>query len=221
MNIVKTNNPELLGDEAIADIVSCFSQVGSAGSFVVLNLSCPNTEDGRTFEEPGALWLLLHALISEKQRLDLDIPVLVKFSPDMDDSNFEQNLEICEKLDVAGYVLTNTSKSREGLSTSSSLLEKYGRGGLSGRPIFNRSLHRVATAYRYVSKDRPIIGCGGIFSGADAYQMIRAGASLLELYTAFVYIGPLLCRTVLNELAMLLRRDGFGSITEAVGVDAS
>lgn len=220
INIVKTNDPAIHGERAIEDIVSCFSMVAAAGSFVVVNLSCPNTEDGRPFEEPSALWMLLHAIMSKRTELGHDVPVLVKFSPDLPDKDFEQSLEIAEGLGVAGYVLTNTSTSREGLKTSAAEIERIGRGGLSGRPVFARVLERVRKTFRIVGPEKPIIGVGGVFTGEDAYAMIGAGATLIELYTGLVYQGPGICRSIVRSMQQQLRRDGLSDIRSAIGRNA-
>ncbi len=220
MNIVKTNDQHIHGDRAVEDIVSCFALLAGAGSFVVMNLSCPNTEDGRPFEDPEALRVLLEAVMAKRTELGLDVPVLLKFSPDLPDAEFDRALEIGEELAVAGYVLTNTTVSREGLRTPADTVAAMGRGGLSGRPVFERVLARVSRAYRSVGREKTIIGCGGVFSGDDAYRMIRAGAALIELYTGLVYQGPRACRMILESMSELLRRDGLKQIRDAVGLDA-
>ncbi len=219
VNIVKTHDPEIVEDKAIEDIKSCYQTLIRRGNFHVLNVSCPNTREGKTFEEPEALTALLSAIRQLRMDLNCVIPMLVKLSPDTSEDKFEQAISICESFDVAGYVLVNTSTSRDGLSESPRRLADIGRGGLSGKPLFKRACARVKKAHVLLDGRKPIIGVGGVSSAENAYEMIRAGASLVEVYTGLVYQGPKLAKNICLGLEELLKRDGAKTISEVIGVD--
>ncbi len=215
-SIVKTNDSRLLNQGAIDDIVECYRRAHSRSRFVVLNVSCPNTEDGKTFEEPDSLRQLLGALDAIRRNESKHTPLLVKFSADTELSQLEESIRICEEHSVSGYVLVNTSTSRQGLLSHSGLLEKIGAGGLSGFPLQKNALVRIGAVYRLTKK--PIIGVGGIFSAEDAYAFLQEGASLLELYTGMIYEGPFIARKINEELVKLLKKDGISDIKKIIGV---
>ena len=217
INIAKTNDNTLTGDKALQDMIDCFKAVDEASkdfaAYYVLNVSCPNTEDGKTFEEPESLDELLSAVFETSP----SAPVLVKFSSDTELVDLGSLLSVCEAHDVAGYVATNTSNSRNGLNTPASTLESIGRGGLSGPPLFLKALERVNFIYNRLEGKKPIIAVGGVDSAVAAYELICAGASLIQVYTALVYEGPGLPKRINKGLLRLLENDGFSNISEAVG----
>ena len=217
INIAKTHSEQILGDAAIEDMVSCYSKVAHKGSFTVLNISCPNTKEGKTFEDAESLEKLLSQL--DKVRIS-DKPLLVKFSSDTEDTIFLELLNIIESHQINGLVLSNTSANRVNLNSPADLVSKIGRGGLSGPPVFAQSLHKVRVAYQALSGRLPIIGLGGINSAEAAYSYLKAGASLLELYTALVYQGPGLISRLNSGLDKLLEADGFSNMTEAIGCES-
>jgi dihydroorotate dehydrogenase len=219
VNIAKTNDPQISGDEAVDDFIRCFTEIAPAASLAVLNLSCPNTGDGRTFEEPAILDILLRQIMLKREELLLDVPVLLKFSNDIARSQLEAAIAVGEASDVDGYVLGNTSVLRDGLRTSSTLLQRIGPGGLSGRPLFERTLDNIRFAAKLLGGKKPLIGCGGVSSGEDMYRLLRAGASLVELYTALVYEGPGVCKAILGDVLRLFDRDGVQHISQIIGID--
>lgn len=227
VNIAKTNDPKLTGDEAIRDVVETFTLLERFGSYIMLNLSCPNTSDGRSFEDKQYLRELLSALREIKPkyfRPKPEKPVFVKLSPDLTFSGIDNIIIACQENGIAGYNISNTTRNRNGLRTSTEELERIGNGGLSGRPLDERAIQLIKYLYQCLALGHSvpqIIGIGGIEDGETAYRRIRAGASALQLYTALVYEGPLVARKTKRELADLLRRDGFTSVKEAVGIDAS
>jgi dihydroorotate dehydrogenase len=194
--------------------------------YVVLNISCPNTREGKTFEDAAALDALLTDIRrAQADRSDLDVPLLVKVSPPVSpkvtyDSQLEGVVDVATAHDIDGYVATNTAADRNGLSASAARLDAIGQGGLSGRPLEARALHWVRHLYRSTDGAVPIIGVGGIHDAASAYARIRAGASLLQVYTALVYGGPALVRRINRGLQDRLAHDGFASLRDAVGADA-
>jgi dihydroorotate dehydrogenase len=195
INITKTPDPSIMGEAGVRDFCESFKAVLPLADYITLNISCPNTAEGKTFEEPQTL----RALLQELQKLKDETPVLIKISSDVDEQGLDSILEISESFGMAGYVLGNTSLSRDQLKTSPTRLAQIGRGGLSGKPLAQRSLAQI----RYVRKKLPgtvLIGCGGIFTAADAQERLQAGANLLQIYTGLIYEGPSLCKNILRGL---------------------
>ena len=194
VNVAKTHDPAILGEDAVADFRTSVRLLLPHADYLTLNVSCPNTAEGKTFETPDALDALLSAVMEEHEAQSSRVPVLVKLSPPLSDHDFgafDELVAISRGYDVEGFIATNTASDRTGLRTDAVTLDAIGRGGVSG-----------------------------VDSPQAAYEKIRAGASLVELYTALVYEGPGLVRRITRGLVRLLDRDGFGSINEAVGNDA-
>jgi len=143
-------------------------------------------------------------------------PLLLKIAPDLTAEDKADIADVCLAMGVAGIIATNTTIARpEGLMGKA----RGEAGGLSGQPLFAPSTAVLSDLYRLTEGKLPLIGVGGVTSGADAYRKIRAGASLVQLYTALVYRGPTLVGRIRNELAQLLREDGFETVAAAVGAD--
>jgi len=198
INIAKTNDAELIGEEAQEDFISAYEVVKEVGGFHILNVSCPNTEDGKTFENPASLEALLSRLNRSK------IPLLIKFAPDLDEGVLKENISVCESKDINGYVLSNTSSKREDLTEDPVYVGSIGKGGLSGVPLFKKLPTRVEFVRSIISRDKPIIAVGGIDSGDKVFQLLRAGASCVELYTGLVYKGPSIVKEINMELIRLM-----------------
>jgi dihydroorotate dehydrogenase len=143
--------------------------------------------------------------------------VLLKIAPDLTDAQVVEVVGIAREEGIAGLIATNTTVSREGLRTPRAEVEALGDGGISGRPVRRRALEVVGLIWRETRGELPVVGVGGIFDARDAWERIRAGASLVQLYTGFVYGGPTVVRGVNRGLLRLLRREGFRSLEEAVG----
>lgn len=225
VNLAKTPRADLHGAAAVDDFCQSFRQLAPLADYVTINISCPNTADGKTFEEPDALDQLLAALFDARAQLGLRVPVLLKLAPSLNervvyDSLVEGVLDVASRYDVRGYVACNTAPDRLNLKTPPDVVAQMGAGGLSGAPLRGRSTRLVQYLYRRTEGRVPIIGVGGILSAEDAYAKIRAGASLVQLYTGLVYEGPGLVKQIKKGLAQLLERDGFSKIGEAVGLDA-
>lgn len=225
VNIAKTHSPAVMGERAIADFVSSFRTLAPFADFMVLNVSCPNTEEGKTFEDPESLAQLLNAVKGAHDNLpSTPPPVLVKLSPPPDTQAGREDLrQLLDVVDAAGFisglVISNTAGDRDiPLSDAGrATVDEVGKGGLSGKPLRGRSTAAIRAAYEMTGGRLPIIGCGGVDSAEAAYEKIRAGASLVELYSALVYGGPGILRDIEVGLKRLLERDGFGSVTAAVG----
>ncbi|MEM6646595.1 MAG: quinone-dependent dihydroorotate dehydrogenase [Bacteroidota bacterium] len=224
INIVKTHDPSVMGEAGIEDFRTSFSLLAPLADYIVLNISCPNTTEGKTFEDPEALDTLLATIRAAKKPMAKRPPILLKLSPPATtrmvfDSATDAIVDLAQQYGIAGFVATNTASDRDGLTTDAARLVEIGRGGLSGAPLAERSTHLVRYLYEKTEGTLPIIGVGGVASAADAYAKIRAGASLVQLYTGMVYEGPGVIKAINEGLLELMERDGFRHIGEAVGAD--
>ncbi|MFC4809079.1 quinone-dependent dihydroorotate dehydrogenase [Paenibacillus sp. GCM10023250] len=202
------------------DYRACLRQLYTYGDFFVVNISSPNTPDLRALQHGDELKLLLSAVMEEAGAQAAKSgaarkPVLVKIAPDMTAEQLGYTVETIVASGVNGIIATNTTIGRDGLRHPNA----KETGGLSGRPLRERSTEIVREVYRLTGGRLPIIGSGGIFTAADAYDKIRAGASLVEIYTALIYRGPELLRELTEGLKALLKKDGYTSIVEAIGAD--
>jgi len=225
VNITKTHDPEILGEAGLDDFCYSYSALANLGDFVTLNVSCPNTAEGKTFEDPEAINALLEKIFSIKNEHAIDKPLMVKLSPvDVDDdsarSALDELLSVVDRFPIDALVMTNTSNSRDGLKSDREKLNAIGRGGLSGKPLAEVALKMTRYVYRKTEGKQVIIGVGGIHDGPSAWERICAGASLLQLYTALVYEGPGLIKKINRYLADQIERSSFSSISDAVGSEA-
>ncbi len=214
VNIAKTHDPKIMGDVAIRDYVQSFKEAKKVADYITVNISCPNTAEGKTFEDPSALDELLSALkIRDDARV---VPTTVKFSSDLTKDQLLQLLEICENHRIHGYVACNSSASREGLQTSEAELNNIGQGGLSGKPIANKSIQIVEWISEATKGQKPIIGVGGIDNFSTALKMLLAGADLLQMYTGLIYEGPGLIKSINRQLLHELDELNIKSIHQLV-----
>lgn len=225
VNIAKTHSPKIMGDAAIEDFCESFRILAPHADYVALNVSCPNTEEGKTFEDPNSLDQLLTAIMHERSQMERRMPVLVKLSPPHTpnfvlDSFFDEILLVSLAHKVDGFIATNTASDRENLNTSEERINQIGRGGLSGQPIRERANGLVKYLYRKTKGRKPIIGVGGIASAEHAYERIKSGASLIQVYTGLIYKGPGLIRSIKEGLVGLMEEEGHSSITNVVGIES-
>ncbi|PZD95972.1 dihydroorotate dehydrogenase (quinone) [Paenibacillus sambharensis] len=207
-------------EQAYEDYRECLRKLYRQGDFFVVNISSPNTPGLRSLQHGDELRMLLSEVKDEMAKQAAAVsqqvkPVLVKIAPDMNEEELEMTVDTIRQSGVDGIIATNTTLSREGLHHE----HKKEAGGLSGRPLTARSTEVVRSIYRQTGGTLPIIGSGGIFSAEDAYDKIRAGASLVEIYTALIYKGPGVLRELTDGLLKLLQRDGFRHIQDAIGAD--
>ena len=195
--------------EAPADYRETYERVADAGDFFVVNVSCPNSQGFGALQNRDAM-ARIFAELGEAGAS----PLLVKLSPDLPEPAVADALALVDEFDIDGVVATNTSTERPASLRSPNRTEE---GGLSGRPIEARATEVV----RFCAErtDVPVVGVGGVSTAADAYRKIRAGASLVQLYTGLVYHGPSIARDINRGLLALLERDGFASVEAAVGAD--
>ncbi|HKP47776.1 MAG TPA: quinone-dependent dihydroorotate dehydrogenase [Pyrinomonadaceae bacterium] len=213
-------------DNAVADYLKTFSLVFPVADYIAVNVSSPNTPGLRELQQAEQLEKLLTVLQKRNEELasragrSTLLPLLVKLSPDLNDDELRRALEVACRRNVAGLIATNTTTGRAGLRTNGANLKAFGDGGLSGQPLRARALNVIAKLYQMTSGSLPIIGVGGIFDADDAWQMISAGACLVQVYTGFIYRGPSIARDINDGLRRIISREGFVSFDEAVGCRA-
>lgn len=201
--------------DPVRDFTGLAARFAPFADFLTLDISCPNTANGRLFLEPARLRALLAALAATD--LGTRRPALVaKLSPDIDARDLGALIDVLDDLRIDAICAGNTTTSRPANLRGDAAMA----GGLSGRPLFALSTAMLADVYRRTGGRIPLIGTGGIFSGADAYAKIRAGATAVQLYTAMIYYGPGIIGRIVRELSALLKRDGFADLQSALGVDA-
>jgi len=182
--------------------------------YITVNISSPNTEGLRDFHNQEKLNDLLLTLNKIKKENKTDIPLLLKVSPDIRDNHISEIVDVAIKNDISAVILTNTTNgNRENLVSEI----KKEEGGLSGEPLQQISTNMIKKFYKQLNGKIPIIGVGGINSGKSAYEKIMAGASLLQLYTGFVYKGPSVAKDIKKELIQILKAEGIKNIKDAVG----
>jgi dihydroorotate dehydrogenase len=200
-------------NDAATDYEEGIHRAAEFADYLVINVSSPNTPGLRDLQQRAFLELLLRRLMNAREATGHRVPLLVKIAPDLKPEERRDIATVALDTGIDGLVVSNTTVSRP------DLVSRHAReaGGLSGRPLLAPSTALLADMYRLTQGRLPLIGVGGIASAADAYAKIRAGASLVQLYTALVFAGPNLVRQVKSGLADLLEKDGFDSIAGAVG----
>jgi len=182
--------------------------------YITINISSPNTENLRTFHEGDKLQDLLKSIMEERKNLKSDIPIAVKVSPDINEDQVNQISEILLKYEIKAIIVSNTSEAtRDKLSN----IQRHQKGGLSGKPIEEKSNILINKFYRLLKGKIKIIGVGGVDSGQAAYDKFLAGADLVQLYTGMVFKGPNIVGIIKKDLKELLIRDGVKNYTEIVG----
>ncbi|MCC3862344.1 quinone-dependent dihydroorotate dehydrogenase [Pseudemcibacter aquimaris] len=206
-----------LSEDPINDYVIGLERVLGLADYFTINISSPNTPGLRKLQGREALDELLSKLkaVRENAKLEKEPPLILKIAPDLDDQECEDIADIILKHEMDGLIVSNTTLSRDGLTSD----QKDEAGGMSGKPLFEFSTQVLSKMYKLTEGKIPLIGVGGVSNGEEAYAKIRAGASLVQLYSALVYHGPSLAEKINLELNELLRKDGFSNITEATGID--
>jgi dihydroorotate dehydrogenase len=204
-------------DNRAADFARVLTHCGPHVDFATVNVSSPNTEKLRDLQGPAALAALLAGVMEARAALANPIPVFLKIAPDLTPDELAQIAEVALAAGLSGIIATNTTLSREGLKSAN----QGEVGGLSGAPLFEKSTRVLAQLSHLTAGKLPLIGVGGISSPEQAYQKIRAGASAVQLYTAMVYEGLSLIPRIAQGLDTFLARDGFASVTDAIGTGRS
>ncbi|MBD1810564.1 quinone-dependent dihydroorotate dehydrogenase [Microcoleus vaginatus DQ-U2] len=207
-------------EQAAADYLESFKLLKDWGDYFVVNVSSPNTPGLRSLQDAAGLSTILEILQQENQGSK---PILVKIAPDLESEAIVSILDLAKTYQLAGIIATNTTIRRDGLKTQ--ILRETNKpiaeeaGGISGLPVRERSTEVIRFIWQYTKGELPIIGVGGIFTAEDAWEKIAAGASLIQVYTGWVYEGPWMVRRILQGLLQKLEERGFSSISEAVGSD--
>jgi dihydroorotate dehydrogenase len=210
-------------ENAIEDYLASFDLVYDTADYIALNVSSPNTPQLRELQQAEQLSALLTSLSNRNQELQTQrnrshaVPLLVKLSPDLNTQDLEMIADVATRLKIAGLIATNTTVSRANLISSKQDIEACGDGGLSGKPIRNRATEVISLLYKLTNGKIPIVGVGGVFTAADAWEKIAAGASLVQLYTGFIYQGPCVSKRINDGLADLLQTEGFKNLEQAIG----
>jgi len=202
--------------DAVADYAACAARLGPLADYLVVNVSSPNTPGLRALQGPEPLLRIIEAVsqVLAGACPQGAPPLLVKIAPDLTERDREDIASVARDARVSGLIVANTTIERPPGLRSRWRAET---GGLSGRPLFAPSTQLLGDMYRLTGGAVPLVGAGGIASGRDAYEKIRAGACLIQVYTAFVYQGPVLIRRIKDELAALLHADGHDEVIAAVG----
>ncbi len=203
--------------DRIADYLICFEALAGLVDYFTINVSSPNTPGLRGLQDREQLQNLLAQLLAARARKNTNVPLLLKIAPDLDEQALRDVVAVALDAGIDGLIISNTTiGGRENLRSR----HRGEQGGLSGRPLFKPSTQILRDAYRLAEGKLVLIGVGGVASGADAYAKIRAGASLVQLYTAMTFAGPDLAAMIVVELGELLEKDGLASVQKAVGIDA-
>ena len=204
------------GADPERDYPALYAAVAPHADYVTVNVSSPNTPGLRDLQGEERLAAILDAIAATRAALPRTPPLLVKIAPDLADDALGPIVQACLTRGVAGLIVSNTTIARPALRSA----HAKEAGGLSGAPLFGPSTGVLRKVHRIARGRLVLVGVGGIATAAPAYEKIRAGASLVQIYTGFAYAGPALPRRIADGLAALLRRDGFTSVADAVGKDA-
>ena len=215
ISVAKTNSKEASTDtEAIKDYIGSLKIIKKAGvgDMLTLNISCPNAYGGEPFTTPKRL----EQLLTEVDKLKLKQPVFIKMPVDFEWKEFKELVQVAAGHKITGLTISNLTKNRDAIKDD---LADNIRGGLSGKPVFQKSNDLIAHTYCEYGDRFTIIGVGGIFTAEDAYTKIKLGASLVELVTGLIFEGPQLIGQINRGLVKLLESDGYSNISEAIGAD--
>ncbi len=193
-------NKDTPNENAFSDYLTGFRELFDVVDYFVVNVSSPNTPGLRDLQEREPLTRLLTALQAENRQRSTPKPILLKIAPDLTNGQLDDIIAIVAETGIAGVIATNTTISRTDLTTDAGLVTQMGAGGVSGRPLRKRATEVIQYLYQRSGGTFPIIGVGGIFSAEDALEKLRAGASLVQVYTSFIYEGPALAKRINQEL---------------------
>jgi dihydroorotate dehydrogenase len=220
VNIGKSHSVPI--EDAVPDYLATFERVFEVADYIAINVSSPNTPNLRALQRHDLLMELLRALQERNQALATSNgverkPLLVKIAPDLSEDDLQSIIDVAMSVNVAGIIATNTTIRRDGLATPSEKLKACGEGGLSGAPLRTRANEIISLIYRASKGKLPIIGVGGVSKASEAWDKITSGASLVQLYTGFIYEGPRVAKTINEGLYEILKREGFARLDDAIG----
>lgn len=202
-------------ENAVNDYLVGLQKLGDVAEYIVINVSSPNTPGLRALQGKERLRRLLSPILQARDELVYRPPIIVKIAPDLTDEEIEDICDVALEVRIDGIIVSNTTLDRTGLKSE----HAEEKGGLSGRPLREKSTDVLRKVYRMTDGKIPLVGVGGVECAEDAYEKIRAGASLVQLYTALTYQGPRVIPRIKKGLTELLKKDGYLSVAEAVGAD--
>jgi dihydroorotate dehydrogenase len=212
INVAKTNSPDTVEMRAgVADYAKAYTALADIGSYMTINISCPNAFGGEPFCDPRSLEHLLEEIFMQPKRK----PVLVKLSPDLSHEEIDLILEVVSRYPVDGIICANLTKLRENAHIKDEL--PFDKGGMSGKVQEELANEMISYIYQKTRGRLVIIGLGGVFCAQDAYEKILRGASLVQLITGMIYEGPQVISDINRGLVALLKRDGYTHISQAIG----
>ena len=216
ISIAKTNDKKIIKEKAIKDYCASFKLFSNIGDYTTINISCPNTPDGTTFCQDS---LALEKLLKNINKLETKNPTLLKISPEINREQLIKIIKLSKKYKIKGLIISNLTKNKDKLKlkTNKEILNSYGDGGISGKPIQKISNKLIKETYILSKGKIPIIGCGGIFNAKDAYEKIKLGSSLLQLLTGLIYEGPMIIKNINKGLVSLMEKDKFENLNEVIG----
>ena len=225
---IKKNKPKgLLGinigpnkdsRDRVEDYTTCLKKFINLASYITINISSPNTENLRDFHKTSELNNLIKSILEEKNNSNSSTPIAVKISPDLSSNQVEKISQILIDNKIETIIISNsTDRNREGLTN----MNRFEKGGLSGKPIEKISNRIINEFYNLVGKQIKIIGVGGVDSAKSAYEKILSGATLVQLYTGMVYRGPRIAAQINNGLIKILEQEGINNINDVVGLKKS
>lgn len=204
--------------KGIEEYVRTFAAVAKLGAYFVLNLSCPNTNDGKTFEDPKVFAGLAKEILEARKDLHVSKPVLIKLSPDIEKKQLAALVESALKYGFEGFVAGNSTAHHPHLKTDGSELKRIGRGGLTGHALFAASNQQLKNIHEIAGNEKILIGVGGIMGIKDLLLKLSLGASLFQVYTGLVYRGPFFIRDLNRDLADFCRKRGVKNYLELRGL---
>jgi dihydroorotate dehydrogenase len=193
-------NTATANDDAPADYLECFQKLYPYVDYFTVNVSCPNVANLSELQNIDSLTGILAAVLTERDRQEHRKPVLVKISPDISFVHLDEILEIAEKMGIDGIVAVNTTTNRDDLTIDREKVTKLGNGGLSGKPLTSRALEIVNYIQQRTDGRLPVMGVGGVMTAKDAINLLNAGATLVQVYTGFIYEGPAIVKKINREI---------------------
>ena len=193
-------NKDTANEDALSDYIACFKDLYDTVDYFVVNVSSPNTPGLRALQSKGPLMEILNNLANLNRELGTPKPLLLKIAPDLSNEELDDIVEIVKQTGIQGIVATNTTIDRSGLKTTEGEIEAIGAGGLSGKPLRTRATEVISYIHKKSAGTIPIIAVGGIFTAEDAIEKLNAGASLVQVYTGFVYEGPGIAKNICKGL---------------------
>lgn len=217
LNIAKTPARGTEKREGVSELMATFKALKGEGDYFVFNLSCPNTADGKTFEDPENFVELAKAVVAARRDLDSSRPVLLKLSPDLPKKVLKTLVEKGIEFGFDGFVLSNSTIKREVLKTDPEILSRFGQGGLTGAALKGAANDQLGSVFEMVGTRKILVAVGGILGVADLLEKLALGGALFQVYTGLVYGGPLFVKRLCRGLDAWCQKEGVKNFRELVG----